>query len=141
MIALNLMVALGVNAQYQVNCISDNGSTMTFRAVGYGKNSKTASNDAELSVIKALLYSGIPKTQQQVPLITEDRHTVENEHKAFFYQFYGGEYKYVITHSIISRKFAKDENKQKSIVVDVTVNIPALRNTLINNSIIRKFGL
>lgn len=38
-------------AQYQVNCIDSNGETMTFRVVGYGKNAKVASKNAELNVI------------------------------------------------------------------------------------------
>lgn len=128
-------------AQYQVNCISDDGSTMTFRVLGYGKSPKKASNNAEISVIKALLYNGIPNTQQSLPIIADTEYSVEDKHQAFFNKFYGGEYKNYIIRSKIIRKFAKDVNKQKIITLDVTVNVSALRNTLIKNDVIRKFGL
>ena len=44
--------------------------------------------------------------------------------------------------SILNERSAKTiENKQKSITLDVTVNIRALRSELERNGLIRKFGL
>ncbi|MDE6491238.1 MAG: hypothetical protein K2L49_08795, partial [Muribaculaceae bacterium] len=131
----------GLRAQYQVNCLSDNGDTMTFRVVGYGKNARKASADAELSVIKALMFYGIPGTQQRVAMVSETESKAMKDHKKFLESFYKADYQHVIIRSVIVRRFSKDENKQKSITLDVTVNIRALRSELERNGLIRKFGL
>lgn len=135
-----LLTTIGM-AQYQVNCLFENGETMTFRVVGYGKNAKIASDDGEQSVIKALMYHGIPNTQQSVPMVSQTEAQSMNENGEFLKSFFYAEYKNVITKSVIVRKFGKDENKQKSIGLEVTVNIRALRNELTRNGVIRRFGL
>lgn len=128
-------------AQYQVNCISSSGETMTFRVVGYGKNAKKASDNAELNVIKALMFEGIPDSQQHIPMVPDTESATMKKHGKEISQLFEGDYKSVITRSVISRKFGKDANKQKSIALDVTVNIRALRNKLERMGIIKKFGL
>ncbi|MBD5252777.1 MAG: hypothetical protein HDS51_00905 [Barnesiella sp.] len=132
---------LNVNAQYQVNCIDSNGETMTFRVVGYGKNAKIASRNAELNVIKALMFEGIPNSQQHIPMVKETESVALDKYGKALKNFFDGEYQSEITRSVISRKFGKDENKQKSIALDVTVNIRALRTKLERIGVIQKFGL
>ena len=132
---------INLNAQYNVNCIESDGQTMTFRVTGYGKNAKAATQDAEVNVIKALLFSGIPNTQQSVPMVKESERETIKAHKAFMKDFMETGYKQTITRSVIIRKFGKDQNKQKSIDLNVTVNLPALRNALQRGEVIRKFGL
>lgn len=128
-------------AQYQVNCIDINGETMTFRVVGYGKNAKIASHNAELSVIKALMFEGIPNTQQNIPMVPETESTAMNKYGKELNKFFDNEYQSEIVRSVITRKFGKNVNKQKSITLDVTVNIRSLRNKLERIGVIRKFGL
>ena len=114
---------------------------MTFRVVGYGKNAKIASHDAELNVIKALMFEGIPNTQQHIPMVAETESVALDKYGKSLNKFFDGEYQNEITRSVIVRKFGKDTNKQKSITLDVTVNIRALRNKLERIGVIRKFGL
>lgn len=130
-----------LSAQYQVNHLSSNGEAMTMRVVGYGKNAKKASDDAEISVLKALIFTGIPNTQQSVPMVNETEAASRSRHGKFWNNFWNGQYKNLITRSVIVRKFGKDENKQKSITLEVTVNTRALRQELERNGVIRKFGL
>lgn len=130
-----------LSAQYNVDCIESDGQTMTFRVTGYGKNAKVATQDAEINVIKALMFSGIPNTQQSIPMVKESESITIKNHKAFMKDFLETGYKQVITRSVIIRKFGKDQNKQKSIDLNVTVNVPALRNELQRGGVIRKFGL
>lgn len=132
---------LNINAQYQVNYIDTNGETMTFRVVGYGKNAKIASRNAELNVIKALMFEGIPNSQQHIPMVAETETIALNKYNKPLKKFFGEEYQNEITRSVIVRKFGKDTNKQKSITLEVTVNIRALRNKLERIGVIRKFGL
>lgn len=128
-------------AQYQVNCIDSNGETMTFRVIGYGKNAKVASRNAELGVIKALMFEGIPNSQQRTPMVSETETVALDKYGKTLHNFFEGEYQSEITRSVILRKFGKDSNKQKSIILEVTVNIRALRNKLERIGVIRKFGL
>ncbi|MDE6416359.1 MAG: hypothetical protein K2K68_04950 [Duncaniella sp.] len=136
-----ILGCLNSNAQYQVNCIDTNGETMTFRVVGYGKNAKVASHNAELNVIKALMFEGIPNTQQHIPMVQESETVALDKYGKALKNYFDGEYQSEITRSVIVRKFGKDINKQKSITLDVTVNIRALRNKLERIGVIRKFGL
>lgn len=141
---LILSVVLGCSpsfAQYQVNCIDTSGETMTFRVVGYGKNAKVASRNAELNVIKALMFEGVPNSQQHIPLMQVTESEAMDKYKMELTPFFDGQYQSEITRSAIVRKFGKDINKQKSITLDVTVNIRALRNKLERIGVIRKFGL
>lgn len=131
----------GTFAQYQVNHLQSNGDTMTFRVVGYGKNAKKASADAEINVLKAIIFKGIPDTQQSVPMIRDTEDATYSKNQGFWNNFWNGDYQNFITRSVIVRKFGKDDNKQKSITLEVTVNIRALRQDLQKNGIIRKFGL
>lgn len=128
-------------AQYQVNHLQSNGDTMTFRVVGYGKNAKKASADAEINVLKAIIFKGIPDTQQSVPMIRDTEDATYSKNQGFWNNFWNGDYQNLITRSVIVRKFGKDDNKQKSITLEVSVNIRALRQDLQQNGIIRKFGL
>ena len=128
-------------AQYQVNCVDTNGETMTFRVVGYGKKAKEASRNAELNVIKALMFEGVPNTQQHIPMVPETESVAMSKYGKVLSPFFDGQYQSEITRSVVVRKFGKDINKQKSIVLDVTVNIRALRDKLERLGVIRKFGL
>lgn len=132
---------LNLNAQYQVNYIDTNGETMTFRVVGYGKNAKGATRNAELNVIKALMFEGIPNSQQHIPMVPETESVAMNKYGDELTPFFEGQYQGEITRSVVVRQFGKDINKQKSITLDVTVNIRALRNKLERIGVIRKFGL
>lgn len=127
--------------QYQVNCIDTNGEEMTFRVVGYGKNAKKAIQNAETSVIKALMFEGIPNSQQHIPMIHETESETMKKYSGVLNDFFNGDYQSLITRSVTVRKFGKDVNKRKSITLDVTVNIRALRNKLEKMGVIRKFGL
>ena len=136
-----ILGCLNLNAQYQVNYIDTNGETMTFRVVGYGKNAKGATRNAELSVIKALMFEGIPNSQQHIPMVPETESVAMNKYGDELTPFFEGQYQGEITRSVVVRQFGKDINKQKSITLDVTVNIRALRNKLERIGVIRKFGL
>ena len=114
---------------------------MTFRVVGYGKNAKAASRNAELNVVKALMFEGVPNSQQHIPMVPETESVAISKYEKQLNPFFNGQYQSEITRSVIVRKFGKDANKQKSITLDVTVNIGALRNKLERIGVIRKFGL
>lgn len=135
-------MVMSLQAQYHVNYISSDGETITLRSVGYAKNAKLATSAAETSAVKALMFYGIPNTQQSRPMVEESMEQALKDHKKFLTPFFDKDgYRNVITRSVTVRKFGKDENKQKSITLDVTINVRALRTELERNGVIRKFGL
>ena len=128
-------------AQYNVTAINATNETVTMRCVGYGKKAVAAAKDAELSAIRTLLFEGVTNTRYTMPLISEDRLTVEAKFRKFFDDFYNGGYKDFIESSVVAVPFGKNDLKQKCIVLDVCVRVPQLRRYLENKDSIRKFGL
>lgn len=61
--------------------------------------------------------------------------------KKYFNDFYDGGYRRFVVSSEMLTKLKKDASKRKSMTVDVTVNVMALREDLEKNGVIRKFGL
>lgn len=141
---LALIMILGttnIRAQYHVNLIGEHGDEITLRVVGYGKNGKKATEDAELNVIKALIFNGIANSRRTVPMINNPEKEVTSLHQEYFSNLYAISYKNFISASKTIIPFGKNDIKQKCITIDVTVNVRALRNNLEQNGIIRKFGL
>ena len=128
-------------AQYHSVVQSATKSSVTMRVTGYGKNAKVASVDAENNAIKTLLYAGAQETSYRLPLISENKETVETKNKDFFDNLYKNEYKNFIESSIVVTAFGKDAQKRKCITMDICVRAEQLRAYLENNGIIRKFGL
>lgn len=139
---LILFSSISTFAQYQTTTISYTNNTATLRCTGYGKNAKEATQDAELSGIKTVLFIGVDDSPFSNALIS-DRTTnnYEKDNKDFFKTFYLTEYKMFIQSSVIVLPFAKNDIKQKCITIDVCVRISNLREFLESNGIIRKFGL
>lgn len=125
----------------QVSYISSDESNVTFRCVGYGKKEELAQNNAELAAMAVVLYQGVEGKSNLQPLIQGSQSAVEQEHYSYFYAFYnGGGYAKFIVSETVAQPFGKDANKQKCIVLDITVNRRALRAELQNNGVIKKLG-
>ncbi len=129
------------SAQYQASVKEVTGETVTISCVGYGKKAKIAVTDAELSAVKTLLFVGFPDSKYSIPLIQDDRLSVEKKFNNFFDDFYGKGYRNFIESTVIVTPFGKNSLKQKCVTVDVRVRVKQLRVYLENNDIIRKFGL
>lgn len=130
-----------ISAQYSATLINQTKESVTLRCVGYGKKIVKAHTDAELSAIKTLLFVGVSGTQCSVPLIQEERTSVETRFKKFFETFYDENYKDFVETSVIVTPFGKNSLKQKCITLDVCIRVSQLRTCLEKNGIIRKFGL
>ncbi len=130
-----------VSAQYQVKYVSVDGDLVKMRCVGYANKPKEAVEDAELSAVKVVLFqgvSGVPHISS--PLISIVEHEAVHDNSKYFKDFYDGGYRRFIVSSEILTKLKKDASKRKSMTLDVTVNVKALREDLERNGVIRKFG-
>lgn len=129
-----------IHAQYQVNYISSNSTTVTLRSIGYEKKLDRAKTVAELATIKKLLFQGIDNAIQPSPLIETSETVAVKKHSNYFKNLYNGRYKDFIQSSIIKQGLEKDATKKKCAIFDITINIKDLRRDLEQNGVIRKFG-
>ena len=137
-----ILTACTTFGQDKVNFLSDGTNTISLRVTAYGKNAKEATESAGQSAIQAILFRGIPDSNQAgKPLIGVDEEKIEKEHKKYFKEFFDENRcnSFVLSNIPVS-KFAKDVTKKKCIVVDVKVNLQALRSDLECHKVIRKFG-
>ena len=107
-------------------------------AEGVGTNAVEAIRDAEITVIRNLLYVGIPNSQQYRPWVAEGK-AIEDSKSTFFTPFFQqNQYK----DFIISSKCVENGGKGSRVfLVDIEINTFSLRAHLERNNIIRKFGL
>ena len=75
------------------------------------------------------------------PLTSVPERDAVHDNKKYFNDFYDGGYRRFVVSSEMLTKLKKDASKRKSMTVDVTVNVRALREDLEKNGVIRKFGL
>lgn len=128
--------------QYNVNYLSSDGTSISVRSVGYAKKKAQAAEAAEQMAVMSLLFRGVPGSQQSRPLAGTDEAAIIKAHKSYFDSFLEGKrYKSFITSSIPVSEFGKDASGRKSISMDVTINLKALRADLEQQGIIRKFGI
>lgn len=125
----------------EVNYLSRTEQTISIRAVGIGTNEETAIINAEQKVFDVLFFRGLPESQQKTPMVGNDENTEKLKNNKYFDQFYDGQrYKTFVMSSIPVSGLTKVKSG-KSIMVDVKVNLNALRSDLETFGVIRKFGL
>lgn len=109
-------------------------STIVLRTLGYGKKEANAREDAEVRVIRAILYVGFDGHSK---LIHESESTFEAKHADFLNTFWEQKrYKDFITSTVSVGSLAKVKGeKVKSMPFDITVNVKALRQYLIQNKV------
>lgn len=124
-----------VNYGGSVNLVQEiDKDNVVIRAMGYGKNEATAREDAEIRVIRAVLYVGFSGHSK---LISEPESTVEAKHAGFLNHFFDEKrYKDFITSVVSVGSLGKVKGqKVKSMPFDITVNLKALRQHLIENKV------
>lgn len=124
-----------VNYGGSVNLVQEiDQNNVVIRAMGYGKNEATAREDAEVRVIRAVLYTGFSGHGK---LISEPETSVETKHADYLNGFFDGKrYKDFITSVVSVGSLAKVKGqKVKSMPFDITVNLKSLRQNLIENKV------
>lgn len=136
---LTASIAFGQN---KVNFLSDGQGTISLRVTAYGKKAKEAMENAEQAAIKAILFRGAPGSNQvERPLVGVNEEKIQKEHKSYFKELFEEKRcsSFILSGVPIS-KFSKDATKKKCIVMDIKVNLQALRSDLEQHKVIRKFG-
>lgn len=121
----------------KVNYLSSSDGTITMRAIGIGANKDAAISDAEKNAFEVLFFRGLPESEQKIALIGTNETEEKQKHQTYFDKFYKDQrYKTFLMSSIPTTELSNN----KSIAVDVKINVTALRRDLEQNNIIRKFG-
>lgn len=138
------VLVLGCKPTYythQINYLEETAQTISLRCVGYGNNRFAAINDAEQAAFKALLFRGIPSSQQKNALISTNESESLQKNSVYFNELLSkGRYKTFITSSIPVSDISHYKGRLKQITVDVKINLYGLRKDLEENNIIRPFG-
>ena len=113
--------------------------TLSVRAIGYGKRVDEAVRAAEETAFWTLLFRGIPGSNQAQALVA-DMTEQQAEQTSYFQAFFTeGRYQTFMVESALAE--ASDRVKKTGrAVVEVTINLHALRRDLERNGVIRRFG-
>ena len=125
----------------EVNYLTSTGGTLTVRTTGIGSDLQSALSAAERQVFDVLFFRGLPGSEQKTALIGSNETEEMNMQKDYFNNFYSkNRYKTFIMSSIPKTGLINQKGKGGKVVVDVKINLMALRKDLEESNIIRKFG-
>jgi hypothetical protein len=143
-----ISLALSLNAcrtaiypSAEANYLSGSKGVVTVRAVGLGYDREKAVINAEQKVFDVLFFRGLPESAQKLPLVGSNESEEKARHREYFDGFYDGRrHRTFVMSSIPVTDLKKYKDAQKTITVDVKVNLSALRRDLETFGVIRKFG-
>jgi hypothetical protein len=125
----------------EVNYLTGDEQTVTVRSVGLGDDEEKAIINAEQKVFDVLFFRGLPESRQKLPLIGTDESGEKAKNRDYFDKFYDGKrHKTFIMSSIPVGNLTRVKGGNKTITLDVKVNLSALRRDLETFNVIRKFG-
>lgn len=107
-------------------------NVIVVRSLGYGKNEATAREDAEIRVMRAVLYVGFPKYSKFA-----SEADAEAKHANYIANFFDGKrYKdFIVGVESVGDLSKVKGQKVKQMPFDITVNHKALRQNLKENGI------
>ena len=149
---LSLLVLVGCRSSEGVTSFPETGEvtflehssryagTITVNAVGYGYSVDEAARYAEESAFKALLFRGIPGSNQ-VHSMVEKPSEKQATHESYFKNFFeeGAYMSFMMASELVSTPPERD--KVQRVMVELVINQISLRDELESQGIIRKFGL
>ncbi len=124
----------------QVALVSETKGTITLRSSGTGKNIDEANANAARNVFFVLLYRGVPESDINSALIDVPEQEAQQQFKPYLEAFFDKRYETFITNAVQSGDVIKGKHRTRSVYLDITVNVQALRKDLEDNKVTRKFG-
>lgn len=123
----------------EVKCTQYDRDVIQLMATSRASTMEEASVFAERNAIENLLFKGIPGSNQESPLVSNELESLR-QHPAFYDNFImQREYEKYIMDSYIASK--NEQNKVWIVQQQIEVDLEAMRRHLEQNQIIRKFGL
>ena len=125
---------------YNAVGIHDDANSITLRCSGYGKTEADAIADAGRYAVEQLLFRGVPNSNQRNPLIGTDESSAKRQYETYLNDLFNNE-RYLL---FLTFTTPIESGKERGIywtIVDMTINLRALRMDLEQAGVIRKFGL
>lgn len=140
-----LSAAVGFCQQRRdVYYLSETEESIQLSVMVYDVKKKEAVNAASYTAIQTLLFDGIPGSIRcKIPYVT-DEYGSQSVHAGYYRNLFenGGYGAFVIAGAIVEKGRRKTTGKKvKFYVVDVNINLKALKYSLTENNIIRRFGV
>lgn len=125
----------------EVNFISGNHTVLSLRAKGKGINVQEARENAEKNAVSTLLFRGIPDSEIRQAMIGTNESEIMVKYMDYFKKFFDEKrYKTFIMSSESVADLGRVEKGMRGQVIDVKINLQALKDDLELNRVIRKFG-
>lgn len=125
----------------EVHYLSETDETIQLSVLVLDVKEKYANAEACADAVYALIFNGINGSKRRyLPYVNDGKNSYD-QHCAYFHELFdcGGFWTYIIASSIMEK--GKTQDKKKFFVVNVNVNIKALRASLIEHNVIRRFGV
>lgn len=126
--------------QYDISLLSETDESIQLSVVVYGVKEKQASAMACIDAVQSLIFDGIQGSRRRGNPYVHDEQTSYAEHRAYYDQIFGGGYSSFIIASQLTEK-GKTQDKRKYYVVNVNIDTRALKNSLVQHGVTRKFGV
>lgn len=121
--------------------VSEQGSNLTVRTTGYGKQKIKALDAAEKNAIETLMFRGISGTQNGNPLVSIDETAAKTKYARYFdAMLKNGRHKSFIISSVPVSDYSRTKYNAWSVTADVVINVSALRKDLETQGVVRRFG-
>jgi hypothetical protein len=114
--------------------------TVMVSAGGYGPTKPLAIQNAEANAFNTLIFKGIPGSQQQLPMVSDELNSRKKQ-AAYFDALLSGGYKPFLMLSESQSDYAAGRKGRKNISQRVKINVDALRRDMEQHGVTRKFGL
>ncbi len=114
--------------------------TIAVRTTGFGKNQTDAVRDAQINAFNVILFKGIPGTELNVPLVSNEN-DAKSKNPEYFKNLFDRDFYKTFMMSSSESSSLMNVKGGKKITVDVKINYNSLRIDLEQKTIVRKFGL
>ena len=129
---------LGYERTGMVTCDTYDKMTITLVSESQAESVRKAVDFAERNAIENLLFKGIPKSNQEKPLIANE-YLAKNKHGDFLYDLIENKgYKTYVISSYIVNDITK--GGVHLVTQEIKFDLTNLRRYLVSNNIIKKFG-
>jgi hypothetical protein len=120
---------------------SNQGDLIKIAAIGYGSKEHDIIADAERRAIETLLFVGLTGSSVQSPMVTDPN--ARETQKEYLKQLLDEKgYRRYVSAPGVANNIGKDKRTgKKSALVNLEVNVLALRRELERQNLTRKFGL
>jgi len=122
-----------------VKSVDQDRQTITLTSEARAENAGKASYFAEINAFENLLFKGIPNSNQEKPLVSNESKSV-SKHQAFYQDLLDkrGYERYVMS-SLLNQKY--ESGGVHTVVQEIQIDLHSLRKVLEQNNIIKSFGL